>query len=222
MSYTLDFSDIIPHYWDFIIGAGLTLKVSISGMLIGLAIAIPLAWARANGPTPLKRAIGVYIEIIRNTPLLIQVYLVFFAFPAVGMRLLPDTAAILALALNAGAYSTEIIRAGLQSINRGQIEAGRALGLREHEIFTRIILRPAIKNVYPALTSQFIFLMLISCMVSMISANELTSVASHIQSVTFRSFEVYLIITAIYFILSTGLSLVFSAIYKIFIAYPTH
>lgn len=222
MNQPLDFQKIYPYLGDFIAGTGLTMQLSVSGMLIGLAIAIPAAWARTSGPLFLRRAVGFYVEIIRNTPLLIQAYLVFFVLPTVGIRLLPETAATLALAVNAGAFSTEIVRAGIQSIDRGQIEAGRALGLREYEIFICVILRPALKNIYPALTSQFIFLMLISCMVSMISANELTAVANYVQSVTFRAFEVYLIATMIYLILSSCLSLVFSTIYKAFIAYPTH
>jgi polar amino acid transport system permease protein len=221
MGYTLDFTDVLAYWRELAAGAALTLRLSLSAMLVGLTIAIPFAWARADGPSWLRRAIGVYVEIVRNTPLLIQIYLVFFGLPAIGFRLSPNTAALLALSLNVGAYSTEIIRAGLQSIHRGQIEAGRALGLRGLQVFRFIVLRPAIRNIYPALTSQFIILMLFSSLVSAISANDLTSVGSHIQSLTFRNFEVYIILTAIYFLFSSGLSAAFSAFYRAFIVYPT-
>src|SRR5690606_20356432 len=160
-------------------------------------------------------------EAIRNTPLLIQIYIVFFGLPSMGLRLSADSAALLALALNVGAYATEIIRSGIQSISPGQVEAGRALGLRGGDIFRLIVLRPALKAIYPALTSQFIILMLYSSLVSVISANDLSSVANHVQSVTFRSFEVYILVTAIYFVLSSAVSAGFAFIYRRFIHYPS-
>ncbi|WP_425430649.1 amino acid ABC transporter permease [Devosia indica] len=139
---------------------------------------------------------------------------------------LPEIANISDVALRdkvveAWAYATEIIRAGIQSISRGQIEAGRALGLRGPQIFRLVVLRPALKAIYPALTSQFIILMLYSSLVSVISANDLSSVANHIQSVTFRSFEVYILVTAIYFVLSSAMSAGFALIYRRFIHYPS-
>lgn len=220
MGITLSFESVLKYWPDLLDGAALTLRLSLLAMLVGIAIAIPCAWARADGPALLRRVIGIYVELIRNTPLLIQIYIVFFGLPGIGLRLSADNAALLALALNVGAYSTEIIRAGIQSIDHGQIEAGRALGLRGTQIFRLIVLRPALRNIYPALTSQFIILMLYSSLVSVISANDLSSVANHIQSVTFRSFEVYILVTAIYFVLSSGLSAAFALIYRRFIHYP--
>jgi len=221
MGIALNFESVLAYWPDLLGGALLTLRLSLMAMLIGLAIAIPCAWARADGPVAVKRLIGVYVEAVRNTPLLIQIYIVFFGLPGLGLRLSADNAALLALALNVGAYSTEIIRAGIQSIDRGQIEAGRALGLRGAQIFRHVIIRPAVRNIYPALTSQFIILMLFSSLVSAISANDLSSVANHVQSVTFRSFEVYILVTAIYFALSSGMSAFFALIYRRFIHYPT-
>lgn len=221
MGIALNFESVLAYWPDLLDGALLTLRLSLMAMLIGLVIAIPCAWARADGPIAVKRLIGIYVEAIRNTPLLIQIYIVFFGLPGLGVRLSADNAALLALALNVGAYSTEIIRAGIQSIDRGQIEAGRALGLRGAQIFRHVIIRPAVRNVYPALTSQFIILMLFSSLVSAISANDLSSVANHVQSVTFRSFEVYILVTAIYFALSSGMSAFFAVVYRRFIHYPT-
>jgi polar amino acid transport system permease protein len=221
MDLMSDYQGLLPYAGEFLAGAALTLRLSLFAMVIGLMIAIPCAWVRTSGPPALRRAIGVYVELIRNTPLLIQIYLVFFGLPSMGLRLSADNAALLALTLNVGAYAIEIIRAGIESIDNGQIEAGRALGLRAGQIFRFVILRPALRNIYPALTSQFIILMLFSSLVSVISANDLSSVAGHVQSVTFKSFEVYIIVTIIYFVMSSAMSAIFSLIYREFIAYPT-
>src|SRR6185437_8427131 len=131
-----------------------------------------------------------------------QLFMVFFGLPALGLRLDADTAALLAMVINVGAYATEIVRAGIESISRGQIEAGRALGLKPLQIFRHIVLLPAIQMVYPALTSQFILLMLNSSVCSAIAANELTAAANDIQSRNFRSFEVYFVVTCMYFVMS--------------------
>ena len=128
-----------------------------------------------------------------------------------GVRWSPYTAALTAMVVNLGAYATEIIRAGIESIPKGQIEAGLALNLKRWEIFRFVIIKPALKAIYPALTSQFILLMLSSAVVSVISADDLTSVAATLQSQTFRSFEIYIVVTVIYL----GLSLAFSALFKL-------
>jgi amine acid ABC transporter, permease protein, 3-TM region, His/Glu/Gln/Arg/opine family len=221
MAINLNFETVFAYWPQFLSGAGLTLRLSLLAMVVGLAIAIPCAWARVEGPAALRRAVRGYVEIIRNTPLLIQIYIVFFGLPGLGVRMSADSAALVALSLNVGAYSTEIIRSGIQSINKGQVEAAKALGLGALQTFRFVVLRPALRNIYPALTSQFIILMLFSSLVSVIAANDLSSVANHVQSVTFRSFEVYIVVTAIYFVLSSGLSGVFSLIFQRFIDYPT-
>jgi polar amino acid transport system permease protein len=128
--------------------------------------------------------------------------MVFFGLPSAGIRLTPNTAALLALVVNASAYGIEIIRAGIESIQKGQIEAGKALGLKPLQVFRLVVLKPAVQAVYPSLTSQFILLMLNSSVCSAIAANELTAAAGDIQSRNFRSFEVYFVVTCMYFVLS--------------------
>lgn len=113
--------------------------------------------------------------MIRNTPFLVQIFFIFFGLPAAGISMSPNTAALVALVVNVGAYGTEIIRTGIESIPRGQIEAGRALGLSPVQIFRHVVMIPALRNIYPSLTSQFIYLMLTSSVVSIISANDLAS-----------------------------------------------
>jgi polar amino acid transport system permease protein len=146
--------------------------------------------------------------------------MIFFGLPSFGIRLSSNTAAVIALVVNVGAYGIEIIRAGIESIGAGQIEAGKALGLRPVYIFRFIVLKPAIQAIYPSLTSQFILLLLNSSVCSAIAATELTAAAGDIQSRTFRSFEVYFVITCIYFAMSVFFWSVFGAIEKNFLRTP--
>jgi polar amino acid transport system permease protein len=189
-------------------------------MLLGLLVAIVCAWGKTSGPKPLRFVINAYIELIRNTPFLVQLFFFFFALPALGLRWSAYTAALTAMVVNLGAYATEIIRAGIESIPKGQIEAGLALNLKRHEIFRFVILKPALRAIYPALTSQFILLMLSSSVVSAISADDLTSVAANLQSQTFRSFEIYIVVTVIYLLLSLSFSSLFGVISRRWLSYP--
>lgn len=210
MSYTFQFGAVFSAWDELLNGVWLTLQLSIAAMILGLGIAILGALGKTAGPRPLRWLIAAYIELIRNTPFLVQIFLIFFGLPALGLRLSANQAALLAMVVNVGAYAIEIMRAGIESIGRGQIDAGRALGLRPLQIFRHVVLMPALRAVYPALTSQFILLMLNSSVVSAISAEELTSAANDIQSRTFRSFEIYIVVTFIYL----GLSLGFAALFR--------
>jgi polar amino acid transport system permease protein len=205
VNYTFQFG-LTGEDWAFLFsGAFRTMLYSLTGMIVGLAIGIVCATWRNSRVRVLQSAAGMYVEFIRNTPLLIQIFLIFFGLPSLGIRLSADQAAILALTFNFGAYATEIVRAGMEAVPRGEIEAGQSLGLNGIELLRHVILLPALERVYPALISQFTLLMLGSSIVSAIGANELTSAANAIQSRTFRSFEVYAIATLFYL----GLTLVF-------------
>ncbi|GAB2729247.1 MULTISPECIES: amino acid ABC transporter permease [Comamonas] len=220
MNYTFQFDQVLAAWPQLLQGTWVTIQLSFLAMIIGLAVAIVCAWGKTSGPAPLRFVINAYIELIRNTPFLVQLFFFFFALPAVGLRWSPQTAALVAMVVNLGAYATEIIRAGIESIPKGQIEAGLALDLKRWEIFRFVILKPALKTIYPALTSQFILLMLSSAVVSVISADDLTSVAANIQSETFRSFEVYIVVAAIYLLLSLAFNLLFKLIYQMALNYP--
>lgn len=220
MNYTFQFDQVLAAWPQLLQGTWVTIQLSFLAMIIGLAVAIVCAWGKTSGPAPLRFVINAYIELIRNTPFLVQLFFFFFALPAVGLRWSPQTAALVAMVVNLGAYATEIIRAGIESIPKGQIEAGLALDLKRWEIFCFVILKPALKTIYPALTSQFILLMLSSAVVSVISADDLTSVAANIQSETFRSFEVYIVVAAIYLLLSLAFNLLFKLIYQMALNYP--
>jgi polar amino acid transport system permease protein len=142
------------------------------------------------------------VEIIRNTPMLVQLFLVFFGLASLGLKLSVTTSAVIGLVINIGAYSTEIIRAGIESIKRGQVEAAECLALTRWQVLRQVVLPNAIERVYPALTSQYVLLMLGTSTASQISAEELTAVSSMVNSDTFRSFEVFLVAAALYLALS--------------------
>lgn len=220
MNYQLQFSSVIDSADELLYGALHTLNLSAMAMVIGMIVAVLGALAKTSGPTWLRWIVDTYIELIRNTPFLIQLFMIFFGLPAAGLRLSPDTAALLALVVNASAYGIEIIRAGIESIHKGQIEAGRSLGLSQLQIFRLIILKPAIQAVYPSLTSQFILLMLNSSVCSTIAATELTAAANDIQARNFRSFEVYFVVTCIYFLLSMIFWTLFDWIERRFLRIP--
>ncbi|MGX5658379.1 amino acid ABC transporter permease [Castellaniella ginsengisoli] len=220
MNYTFQFGPVFQAWPLLLHGTWMTIQLSGLAMLFGLAVAVLCAWGKTSGSKPLRALIQVYIELIRNTPFLVQLFFFFFALPAVGVRWSPYTAALVAMTVNLGAYATEIVRAGIEAIPRGQIEAGLALNLTRVEIFRFVVLKPALRAIYPALTSQFILLMLASSVVSVISADDLTSVAATLQSETFRSFEIYIVITLIYLALTLCFSYVFRRIHDRYLHYP--
>jgi polar amino acid transport system permease protein len=220
MNYQFDFHDVFAAWPELAWGALHTLVLSGIAMAIGMVVAVAGALGKTSGPKPVRILIDAYIELIRNTPFLIQIFMIFFGLPSVGIRLSSNTAAVIALVVNVGAYGIEIIRAGIESIGAGQIEAGKALGLRRLQIFRLIILKPAIQAIYPSLTSQFILLLLNSSVCSAIAATELTAAAGDIQSRTFRSFEVYFVITCIYFAMSLFFWGIFGAIERNFLRTP--
>ena len=202
MTYSFDFSVVLAYWPEFLQGSWLTLKLSVIATVFGCIIGTLCAVARADGPPWLRLLVASYVEVIRNTPLLVQAFLVYFGFAMLGLRVSANTAAVAALVVNVGAYTCEIVRAGLQSIHKSQVEAAECLGLSRPQIYWHVIVRPAVERVYPALTSQYVLLMLASSITSQISAEELTAIANRIQSNTFRSFETYIVVGLIYIALS--------------------
>ncbi|MDS9470205.1 amino acid ABC transporter permease [Paracoccus sp. MBLB3053] len=218
--YQFNFQPIFEHLDLLAHGAWLTVRLSIMAMVLGLIVSVLGAVAKTSGIRALRWLVDIYVEVIRNTPFLIQIFFIFFGLPAIGIAMSPNTAALVALVVNVGAYGTEIIRAGIESIPQGQIEAGRALALSPAQILRHVVLKPALRNIYPALTSQFIYLMLTSSVVSVISANDLASAGADLNAKTFASFEVYLVLTIMYFLLAAGFSAMFAAIRRAFLSYP--
>lgn len=202
MNYHFRFGALEPYLDEILGGVLLTLQLSVVTMLIGLAIGVVVAAMRTGRIPVLRAAAVVYVETIRNTPLLVQLFIIFFGLPAAGIRMTANEAALFGLSINVGAYIAEIVRAGIQSVHKSQVEAGLSLGLKPLQVLRYVVLFQAVKATYPALTSQFVLLMLATSVVSTIGATELFHVASFIDSRTFRSFEVYAVITLVYLVLT--------------------
>jgi polar amino acid transport system permease protein len=212
VGYVFQFGVVWHEFGQLLVGAWLTVRLSAAAMVLGLLVGVAGAQAKASRFRLLRGVTQAYIEAIRNTPFLVQLLLIYLGLPSLGLRLTPDQAALLAMVVNLGAYATEIVRAGIEAVPRSQIEAGRALGLKPWQIFRFVVLMPALRTVFPALSSQFILVMLASSVVSVISAEELTAVTDTIIARNFRSFEFNLTITGIYLVLSLAFQSAFAAI----------
>jgi polar amino acid transport system permease protein len=212
MGYHFDFSDLWGYREIFLKGIWLTIFLTAVGCSFGIAVGIAGAASRQYGPKWLRFLVGIYVELIRNTPFLVQLFFIFFGLPAMGVKLGELQAAILTMVVNLGAYSTEIIRAGLASTHKGQVEAAESLALSGPQIFRHVVLVPALRRIWPALSSQCVIVMLGSAVCSQISAEELTFAANFITSRNFRSFEVYLVTTVLYLVLAIGLRYLFRVI----------
>jgi len=200
----LDFLAVLEQWPALLKGAAFTLALTAVATALGLALGIACGWARAWGPKPLAAAAGVYVELVRNTPFIVQLFFIFFGLPSLGVKLTPEIASVLAMVFNLGGYAAEIVRAGIEGTPRGQLEAARSLALNEFQVFTRVVLPPALARVWPAMTSQIVIVMLGSAVCGQIAAQELSYQANLIQSRNFRAFEAFIVATAIYLLLSIG------------------
>ncbi|MEN4917064.1 amino acid ABC transporter permease [Achromobacter spanius] len=202
MAYQYDFASVFEYTPVLLKGIGVTIELIAFGAVAGVALGIACAWARTQGPAWLRAPVTAYVELIRNTPFLIQLFFVFFGLPSLGIQLGEMQAACLAMALNLGAYSAEIIRAGIDATPRGQYEAGASLAMTRLQVFRHVVLKPALMRIWPALSSQIVIVMLGSAVCSQIAAEDLTFAANFIQSRNFRAFEVYFVTTGIYLALA--------------------
>ena len=215
MRYVFQFGIVADHANQLLHGALATLWLTAIGTIGGLVLAVACAFLRSTGPKPVRWLVTSYVEVIRNTPLLVQLFVLYFSLPALGIRLYADQAAMLGLAISLGGYATEILRSGVEAVPRGHVEAGRALGLKPIEIFRFVVLFQAVKIAYPALASQIVILLLGSSIVSAISATELTAITNSLQSQTFRAFEFYFVAAAIYLALALLVKSVLGSVYWI-------
>ncbi|MFN0192076.1 MAG: amino acid ABC transporter permease [Aestuariivirga sp.] len=202
MGYALDFGALLPYFSLFLRGAATTLGLTALAAVVGTLLGIAGAAVLTGRCRMCKWPIAAYVELIRNTPFIVQMFFLFFGLPSLGIRLSALAAAALAMTVNLAAYAIEIIRAGIEAVPESQGEAGRGLGLRPVAVFGLIVLPQALANVYPALVGQITITMLESAVVSQIAVVDLTHVADYIQSRNFRAFETYLAITVIYLVLA--------------------
>jgi polar amino acid transport system permease protein len=205
VGYALDFGWLNGAIGMIASGAAMTIFLIAVTTVAGVILSIFGAAAKRSRYPVLRKAIGAYVELIRNTPFLVQLFFIFFGLPRFGIRLDPVVAAMLAMTLNMTAYTTEIVGSGLDAVPKGQREAAAALGLPTWLVFIKIVLPQALKVIFPALTSQIIIMMLESSVVSQIAVRELTYEADMLQARTFRAFETYFIVTLVYLGMSIGL-----------------
>ena len=197
----LRFSQLERFQDQFVAGLVTTVELTLVCIVAGLLIGLACSGLQQRGQPMLRRFIHGYVEIFRNTPSLIQLFVFYFLLPDAGILLTPFGAASVALSLYFGAYMTEIIRSGLDSIPAAQSEAGACLGLSTYQIYRHIVLGPALRNIYPSMVVQIIILLLGTSLASQISVNELFHAATFVESRSYLSFEVYAVLCIIYFCL---------------------
>lgn len=205
MNIEFDFGAVLAEWPLLLRGVAWTIGLTAVGTVLGMIVGTFCAWARSGGPRWLQLVVGTYVELIRNTPFIVQLFFIFFGLPAAGVKLSPEVASVIAMVMNLGAYSTEIIRAGIEATPKGQIEAAVSLALSKAQVFLRVVLPPALKKVWPAMVSQIVIVMLGSAVCGQISTEELSYAANLIQSRNFRAFEAFIIATLIYLALSVAL-----------------
>ena len=198
MSIALDFGAVLSDWPLLLMGLGMTAALTAVSSLVGVSLGVACAWARVHAGLPLKALATSYVELVRNTPFIVQLFFIYFGLPGLGIKLSPEVASFLAMVINLGAYAAEIVRAGIENTPRGQVEAGLSLALSPMQVFLRVVLPPALQRVWPALTSQIIIVMLGSAVCGQIATQELSYAANLIQSRNFRAFEAYITATLIY------------------------
>lgn len=197
-----DFASVLRQWPLLLAGTLMTLAMTLVSTVLGMLLGIACGWARANGAVWLRWVVGGYIEVVRNTPYIVQLFFIFFGLPALGLHLSAVTASVLSLILNLAAYAGEITRAGIEATPRSQIEAAQSLALNHWQIFSRVVLPPSLSRVWPSLISQVIIIMLGSAVCSQISTEELSFSANLIASRSFRNFESFIIAAMIYLALA--------------------
>lgn len=202
-----DFDLIVRSFPLLLTGAGVTVQITALSVGFGLLIGVFVGLARLSSIWPLRVLAAVYVDFIRGTPLLVQIFIIYFAIPiVVGQRIDPFIAAITACSINSGAYVAEIIRAGIQSIDKGQMEAGRSLGMTWAQTMRYIIMPQAFKRIIPPLGNEFIAMLKDSSLVSVIGFEELTRSGQLIIARTYGSFEIWLTVAFIYLIMTFTIS----------------
>jgi His/Glu/Gln/Arg/opine family amino acid ABC transporter permease subunit len=203
----LNFSKTLAQFDQFLWGAGVTIVVSLLGALFGMVVGLALVFLRDAKWRPVRFLAHLYISFVRGTPLLVQIFLVYYALPGLtGIDLAPFTAGVLALSLNSGAFASEIFRAGLSQIPAGQYEAADALGLHRAVTWFKIILPQVIRIVLPPLVNEFTLLVKASTLLSVITVVDLTRTAQNIMNTTYRPVEAFLMAAAFYFVILFALS----------------
>ena len=202
-----NFDLVVTSFPLLLLGAGVTIKITVMSVALGVLIGLFVGIARICRVKPLRFLAAVYVDFFRGTPLLVQIFLFYFAVPVItGQRIDPYVAAVGSCGINSGAYVAEIVRAGIQSIDEGQMEAGRSLGMTWAQTMRYIIVPQAIKRVIPPLGNEFIALLKDSSLVSVIGFEELTRRGQLIIANTYGSLEIWFSVAIIYLVMTLSIS----------------
>ena len=202
-----DMNLVVNSFPLLLVGAGVTIQITVLSTAIGFVIGLIVGVARISNLRVLRMLAEVYVEFFRGTPLLVQIFLFYFALPVItGQRIDPFIAAISACGINSGAYVAEIFRAGIQSVDEGQMEAGRSLGMTWLQTMRYIIVPQAFKRVIPPLGNEFIAMLKDSSLVSVIGFEELTRRGQLIIAKTYGSFEIWMSVAVIYLVMTLTIS----------------
>ncbi len=211
---SLDFSAISPYLHMLITGAKVTLQASLLAVFFGSVFGTLVGALRVVPIAPVRSIAAAYIYIIRGTPLLIQLFLIYFGLPSLGLNLPAFAAGIIGLSINSSGYVGEIVRGGIEAVPRGQWEASKVLGLSYLKTMRFIILPQAIRNMLPAIGNEFVTLIKESSLLSTLAITELTMVGQQVRSVTYASFETFIMVGVIYLVMTSSTSLLLQYVEK--------
>ncbi len=205
----LDFSFLVPYLPQILAASKLTLIIGVLSFGAALLVSVTVGVIRSGRPPKvLNFFLGIYVEIFRGTPLLIQLFFIYYGLPTFGILLEPITAAVIGLSLNSGAYMSEVVRAAISSVNKGQYEASLCLGYTRPQVYWHVIFPQAFKVALPTLMNYFSTMIKETSLVSVLSIAEITRIGSQIYARTLSPFEIYLTIGAIYFVMTYSVALV--------------
>lgn len=204
---TIDWNFVQRSSGLLLVGAYVTLKITLLSVFCGVIIGLFVGIAELSSKRILRYPAKVYVDLIRGTPLLVQIFIIYFALPALfSTRIEPYFAAVIACSINSGAYVAEIFRAGIQSIDKGQFEAGRSLGLTWSQTMSKIVIPQAFRRTIPQLGNEFIAMLKDSSLVSVIGFEELTRKGQLIIASTYKSFEIWSAVALIYLVMTLTIS----------------
>ncbi|MBP5212610.1 MAG: amino acid ABC transporter permease [Pyramidobacter sp.] len=199
----LDFSVLVPYFHMFWRGVCVTIQASALGVLFGSALGIFVGAFRVMPFKPLRWLMATYIYVLRGTPLMIQLFLIYFGLPALGINLEAFTAGIIGIGINSSGYVGEIVRGGIEGVAQGQWEASKMLGLSYWQTMKIIVLPQAIRHMLPAIGNEFVTLIKESSLLSVLAISDLTMVGQQVRSVTYASFETFIFVALVYLFLTS-------------------
>jgi polar amino acid transport system permease protein len=207
MEYSFALRTVYPYLGDLQSAAALTLSLSVLAIVISIALGSVVAVMRRSRSRPVRFAGAAYVEVMRNTPLLVILYIVYFSLPSIGLRLSSFNAALIGLSLNAAGYMAEIIRAGLVAVAPGQFEAAASQGFSTLQSFRHIVFPQVFRTIYAPLGNQVIAVILASSLASAVAVDEVASWMETVGSTSFRFFETFVVAAVVYLVLCQGVNL---------------